>query len=137
MVQTGENAMSATRSTSTVWRHHDHFEPDQNLDPQAQRRLRGHLEQIDYIAYAANREVVGGAMKEVDATAFQKLAVAAAQARARWVTAALAASDDAAPMTQAQLDQLAEVRRAFQELSDAYEGLRRLVERGYLTYAAR
>ena len=38
---------------------HEHFEPDTGNDPQAQRRLRGHLEQIDYTAYASNREVVG------------------------------------------------------------------------------
>jgi hypothetical protein len=126
--------MSATRSTSVISRSNDHFEPAEDLDPQAQRRLRGHLEQIDYIAYAANREVVGVALRAADARTFQRLAVAAAQARARWVGAALSASESGQPLTATQLEQLADLRRSFQEMSDAYEGLRRLVERGYLTY---
>ena len=56
---------------------HEHFEPGDDLDPQAQRRLRGHLEQIDYTAYAANREVVGAMLGTTDAQKFQKLGVAA------------------------------------------------------------
>ena len=127
--------MSITRSTSVISRSNDHFEPDQDLDPQAQRRLRGHLEQIDYIAYAANREVVGAALPAADARAFQRLAVAAAHARARCqVGAALSASESGHPLTAAQLDQLADLRRSYQEMSEAYEALRRLVERGYLSY---
>ena len=125
--------MSVTR-TKSAWLASDHFEPDHNLDPQAQRRLRGDLEQIDYIAYAASREVVGGALKATDARAFQKLAVAAAQARARWVAFALSASEPGQPLSAAQVDKLAELRRAFQEMTDAYEAMRRLVERGYLSY---
>jgi hypothetical protein len=126
--------MSATRSTSVISRSNDHFEPEPDLDPQAQRRLRGHMEQIDYIAYAANREVVGAALPAADASTFERLAVAAAQARSRWLAAALSASELGQPLTADQLDQLADLRRAFQEMSEAYEGLRRLVERGYLNY---
>ena len=69
--------MSVTR-TSNVRRSHDHFEPDGSLDPQAQKRLRGHIEQIDYTAYASNREVIGQMLGQADAAKFQKLAVAAA-----------------------------------------------------------
>ena len=29
---------------------------------------------------------------------------------------------------------LAELRRSYEELSDAYEGMRRMVERGYLSF---
>ncbi len=36
----------------------DHFEPQETTDPQAQRRLRGQLEQIDYTAFAANKEAL-------------------------------------------------------------------------------
>jgi hypothetical protein len=129
--------MSTARSTSSVWRSSDHFEPDENLDPQAQRRLRGHLEQIDYIAYAANREVVGAALQNTCAASFQRLAVAAAQARVRWVAASLAATESGQPLTREQIDKLADLKRSFHEISDAYEAMRRMVERGYVAYAAR
>jgi hypothetical protein len=120
--------------TSSVRRTSDHFEPDANLDPQAQRRLRGHLEQIDYIAYMCNREVVGATLSKIDGKAFQRLGVAAAQARIRWVATALAAAESGQPLSRAQVDQLTELRRSYEEISDVYEAMRRLVERGYLTY---
>jgi hypothetical protein len=62
----------------------DHFEPE-NSDPMEQRRLRGHLEQIDYTAFAANQAVLGQTPGTLDLASFQRLAVAAAQARALWV----------------------------------------------------
>jgi hypothetical protein len=34
----------------------------------------------------------------------------------------------------AQVEQLALLRKTFQELSEAYEAMRRMVERGYLCY---
>jgi hypothetical protein len=120
--------------TSSVRRTSDHFEPDANLDPQAQRRLRGHLEQIDYIAYVSNREVVGATLNKIDGKAFQRLGVAAAQARTRWVATALMAAESGQPLSRAQVDQLAELRRSYEEISDVYEAMRRLVERGYLAY---
>ena len=56
----------STKMTSSTRRHSDHFEP-QDTDPQEQRRLRGQLEQIDYAAYIATREVLGQALTGVDA----------------------------------------------------------------------
>ena len=81
--------MTMTR-TATIRRAMDHFEPEADSDPQAQRRLRGYLEQIDYTAYAANLAVLAPVVGEVDAARFQRLAVAAAQARAQWAAEALA-----------------------------------------------
>ena len=48
----------------------DHFEPDDEVDPKLQRQLRGHLEQIDYAAYAANKKVLGATLGAVDAERF-------------------------------------------------------------------
>ncbi|MDZ4320709.1 MAG: hypothetical protein U1A07_18010 [Phenylobacterium sp.] len=90
----------STKITSSVRRHSDHFEP-QDTDPHEQRRLRGQLEQIDYAAYVANKELIGQALTGLDAASLQKLAV---------LTAA---------------------RTAFDELAEVYEALRRMVERGY------
>ncbi|MDI6625620.1 MAG: hypothetical protein QME55_12880 [Brevundimonas sp.] len=122
----------ATIQTTTYRRQRDHFEP-QDADPQEQRRLRGLLEQIDYSAFVANREVIGAALSGLDAAVFQRLAIQTATARAKWVGEALRQSDSGAPSTPDQIARLTSARTAYEELAEAYEGLRRMVERGYLT----
>ena len=114
----------------------EHFEPDTDSDPHAQRRLRGQLEQIDYTAYASNKEVAGQTISGVDAQKFQRLAVAAALARSRWVGAALAATESTQPPSAAQVANLGQLREAYDELTAVYDAMRRMVERGYLTFAA-
>ena len=118
--------------TSSTRRSRDHFEP-QDSDPQEQRRLRGTLEQIDYTAFISNREVIGSALSVIDAAMFQRLAVSVATARTKWVAEALRLSESGSPVTPDQTERLTAFRSAFEELSEAYEGLRRMVERGYLT----
>jgi len=125
--------MSVTR-TQTILRESDHFMPDESSDPQAQRRRRGHLEQIDYIAYAANRAVIGKVLGATDQKKFQRMAMAVASARARWVSTALAASEAGAILSHAQVQQLAQLRQAYEELAEAYDGLRRLIDRGYVSH---
>ena len=115
----------------------DHFEPEAALSPEEARKLRGHLEQIDYAAFAANREVVSAAMGSVDLAKFQKLAIATAHARAKWVAAAVEMGSASPSLTPDQIAQLSTLRNAFEELSEAYEAMRRMVERGYLGYLAR
>ena len=115
---------------------HEHFEPDTDSDPHAQRRLRGQLEQIDYTAYASNREVVSQTIPGVDAKKFQRLAVATALARSRWVAAALAATESTQPPSAGQVANLTQLREAYEELTAVYDAMRRMVERGYLAFAA-
>ena len=122
----------STIQTSSYRRQRDHFEP-QDTDPQEQRRLRGLLEQIDFAAFVANREVIGHALPKLDAAMFQRLAVQTATARAKWVSEALRQSESGAPSTPDQIARLTAARNAYEELAEAYEGLRRMVERGYLT----
>ena len=122
----------STIQTSTYRRQRDHFEP-QDIDPQEQRRLRGLLEQIDYSAFVANREVIGATLKGLDAGVFQRMAVQTATARAKWVAEALRQSESGAPSTPDQIARLTSARAAYEELAEAYEGLRRMVERGYLS----
>ena len=121
----------STVLTQSYRRQRDHFEP-QDLDPQEQRRLRGLLEQIDYAAYVANRELIGHALAQVDVGAFQKLAVLTAKARARWGAEAVRLAESGAPATPDQVARLTAARTAYDELSEAYDALRRMVERGYL-----
>jgi MFS superfamily sulfate permease-like transporter len=111
----------------------DHFVPDVSEDTAAQRRLRGQLEQIDYTAYASNKEVVGAMLGHADAQKFQRIAVAAASARAQWVKEALAMSEKV-HLDAAQSQRLADLRKAYEELTEVYEAMRRMVERGYLVY---
>ncbi|MDP1632659.1 MAG: hypothetical protein Q8L66_14685 [Caulobacter sp.] len=126
--------MSVTR-TNSFRRQNDHFEPEDQSDPQAQRRIRGLLEQIDYTAFAANKSVISQALGAGDPRKFQRLAVAAAAARATWVAQALAVSAGGGQMTPQDLSQLTHLRATFEELAEAYEAMRRMVERGYVSYA--
>ena len=113
----------------------DHFEPDDEMDPKVQRQLRGHLEQIDYLAYTANRTVMGAALSAVDAKKFERLALATAQARAMWVAMGVAAGVPGHSLKAEQIAELTRLRMAFQEeLTEVYEAMRRMVERGYIEY---
>jgi hypothetical protein len=127
--------MSSTR-TNTRRIVGDHFEPDETMDPKAQRQLRGYLEQIDYTAYAANRTVMGAALASVDAKKFERVALATAQARARWVATGIAAGDPGRALTPEQIEELARLRSGYEELAEVYEAMRRMVERGYIELAA-
>lgn len=128
--------MSSIASNSAQNRS-ERFEPEPALDPSEQRKLRGHLEQIDYAAFAANRAVVAQALGRTDLPKFERLAVAAAHARARWVAAAVEMTETGGVLTQDQITQLAGLRKTFEELTEAYDAMRRMVERGYLGYASR
>lgn len=127
--------MSVTR-TGSFRRTYDHFEPESDPDPHAQRRTRGLLEQIDFTAYAANKELIGQALGQGDIKKFQRLAIACAQARAVWIAQALAFSASGGKLSSGDLAQLNHLRATFEELTEAYEGMRRLVERGYLQMPA-
>jgi hypothetical protein len=125
--------MSTTR-TSSIRRMGEHFEPQLSDDPQIQSRLRGQLEQIDYTAFASNREILGQALGQVDIHKFQRMAVSTACARAAWVGAAMAAAEGGHALSAEQVAKLAHLRAAYEEMTEAYEALRRMVERGYLTF---
>ena len=125
--------MSST-VTNSFRRPHDHFEP-QDTDPQTQRRLRGQLEQIDYTAFASNTAVIAQVVGNSDSGKFQRMAVAAAMARARWVAEAVAMTESGAAITAEQTARLAALRTAYEELAEVYEAMRRMVERGYLIYS--
>ena len=71
-------------------------------------------------------------LASVDAGHFQRLAIVVATARAKWVAEALRQSESGAPSTPDQIARLTAARTAFEELSEAYEGLRRMVDRGYV-----
>ena len=118
-----------------LFRSGDHFEPT-DVDPQVQRRLRGYLEQIDYTAFASNKAVLGATVPHADGARFQRLAVATATARAKWVAEAATMTDAGATLSEAQVARLAHLRSTYEELAAVYEATRRMVERGYVAYRA-
>ncbi len=119
--------------TQSYRRQKDHFQPE-DMDPQEQRRLRGQLEQIDYTTYLANREIITHTIGKITTADFEKMAARTAQARARWIAEALRLTHSGAAQPSPELyTRLTQSRVAYEELAEAYEGLRRMVERGYLT----
>jgi hypothetical protein len=132
-LRAGGKAMSSTR-TNLRRVVGDHFEPDDAMDPKAQRALRGQLEQIDYTAYDANRKVMGAALAGVDAKKFERVALVTAQARALWVAKGIASTESGRPLTPEQKAELEHLRSSYEELAEVYEAMRRMIERGYLEY---
>lgn len=124
--------MSTIRTSSVRRTAYDHFEPQTDDDPHAQRRVRARLEQIDYAAFAANKELIGALIGDLSPERLQRLAVATAHARARWAAEALAAADQGPGVAAERVRAIAEARVAFEELAEAYDAVRRMVERGYV-----
>lgn len=120
--------------TNTVRRVHDHFEPEISDDPQVQKRMRAQLELMDYTAFVANREAIARDVGALDVAAIQRMAVATAHARAAWVRKAMAISENSSLPNPRLVEDLAEARAAYDEIAAAYEGMRRLVERGYVAF---
>ena len=61
---------------------------------------------------------------------------ASALARAAWVSEALSQTQVPSPLNAEQVTKLKNLRGAYEELSESYEAMRRMVERGYLTMPA-
>jgi len=112
----------------------DHFQPESTLDPSDLRRLRAHLNQIDAATFEANRTALAKTVGRVDARSFQKLALCTAVARAQWVSAALEMSNKPHPLSPAEISRLSALRVEYLELKEAYEAMRRMVERGYICF---
>jgi hypothetical protein len=100
--------------------------------PQGSADVEHHDLEIDYTAFISNREVIAASLSIIDAATFQRLAVTVATARTKWVSEALRLSESGSPVTPDQTARLTAHRNAYDELSEAYEGLRRMVERGYI-----
>ena len=71
-----------------------------------------------------------------DLERFQRLAVATANARGRWVAHAIAVSQKSESSAE-DIAKLGAYRTAFEELTESYNALRRLVERGYVPLRAK
>ena len=77
--------------------------------------------------------MIGHALNGVDAASLQKLAVMTATARAKWVAESLRLAHSGSAVTPDQVARLTAARTAYDELAEAYEALRRIIERGYIS----
>ncbi|HVY84812.1 MAG TPA: hypothetical protein VG943_06750 [Caulobacterales bacterium] len=112
----------------------ERFQRALELDPQEQRKLLAHLEEVDAATFEANRQVLARTVGRVDVRTFKRLASAAANARAHWVAAAVEMTEKAASASPADIARLAALRTAYEEMTQVYDAVRRMVERGYLCY---
>jgi hypothetical protein len=107
------------------------FIPPELMDPHAQMKLKAVLEQIDYAAFASNREILGKAFHDIDQKTIQRFAISAANARTRYIKHALDVVDGGRVPTDEQIEELRHLRETYEELVAAFDATRRLVERGY------
>ena len=125
-------------SNSTVnraWRiGTEHFQPDAGADHKAQRQIHGNVETVEYLAYEATRSTLGARMPSVTEVQLKKLANAAAEARRQWVSTAVLFAEQSIALNEDQTKKLTLLRMAYDELTEAYSALRRMVERSYVQF---
>lgn len=101
------------------------------LDPKARKALKAALAQMDLAVYAANQEIIGRLLPDLDQQDVVRFAVVVAEQRAHYVKEALRLTRAKREPTPAEIAGLAALRAGYDELSAAFEALRRLIERGY------
>ncbi len=108
--------------------------PDGISDRQRLRAEQIFFEELEQGVRTANREIIGARIPELNKDKIHALAVMVGRLRASYLELAFqlcAAGDGAAPDATI-IEGLRARRRMFEEARDAYEALRRAVERGYI-----
>lgn len=112
----------------------DHLVSKDMLDRDSARKLHKFLEEIEMGIFSANREVIRKAVPELTRESFMAFAVRVAEARARYIKAALELSAKANPAPE-EIAGLKAAREANDELVQAFEATKRVIERGYTSLA--
>lgn len=112
----------------------DHFVTKDMLDRESQRKLQKFLEDVEMSIFTANREVMKKAVPELTRESFVAFSVRVAEARARYIKIALELSAKANP-TPDDIAHLRKAREANDELLQAFEATKRVIERGYTLLA--
>lgn len=108
----------------------DHLVSKDMLDRDTARKLQKFLEEIEMAIFSANREVIKKAVPELNRDSFMAFAVRVAEARARYIKAALDLSAKANPSPE-DIAHLKAAREANDEMMHAFEATKRIIERGY------
>lgn len=112
----------------------DHLVSKDMLDRESQRKLQKFLEEVEMAIFSANREVLKKSVPELTREAFMAFAVRVAESRARYLKIALELSAKSNP-TAEDIAGLKAAREANDELMQAFEATKRVIERGYTTLA--
>ena len=112
----------------------DHLVSKDMLDRDSARKLHKFLEEIEMGIFSANREVIHKAVPELTRESFMAFAVRVAEARARYIKAALELSAKPNPSPE-DIAHLKAAREANDELVQAFEATKRVIERGYTSLA--
>ncbi|MDP6883537.1 MAG: hypothetical protein QF830_05325 [Rhodospirillales bacterium] len=101
-------------------------------DPEQLRVYTRFIEEIEMALRAANREIIGNQIPELDKECFFRLAVAVAKLRADYLKAVLSLDWEADGIDIAGVQ---DKRTIYEEASKAFEALERTIERGYVDIA--
>lgn len=114
----------------------DHLMTREMLDKRALHALAAFRDEVEMAIFSANTEIIGRETPGLTRDSFMKLAVAVAEARARYIKVAieLAATAGKKPPRE-MIDALAEARRAYDEIMHAFQAVERVIERGYIPVA--
>lgn len=112
----------------------DHLVSKDMLDRESQRKLQKFLEEVEMAIFSANREVLKKTVPELTREAFMAFAIRVAESRARYLKIALELSAKPNP-TAEDIAGLKAAREANDELMQAFEATKRVIERGYTTLA--
>ncbi len=101
-------------------------------DPEQLRVYRRFIEEIEMALRAANREIIGKQIPELDKESFFRLAISVAKLRANYLKAVLGLDweDDGIDIAAVQSK-----RAVYEEAAKAFEALERIIERGYVDIA--
>ncbi|WP_341913081.1 hypothetical protein [Ferrovibrio terrae] len=112
----------------------DHLVSKEMLDRESARKLQKFLEEVEMAIFSANREVMKKAVPELTRDSFMAFAVRVAEARARYLKIALELATITNPSAD-DIGRLKAAREANDELVQAFEATKRVIERGYTLLA--
>lgn len=101
-------------------------------DPEQLRIYMRFTEEIEMALRAANREIIGKDIPELNKESFFRLAVSVAKLRADYLKAVLGVDWEDAGL---DIGAVQRKRALYEEASKAFEALERIIERGYVDIA--
>ena len=96
---------------------------------------RRFMEEVEMAVRAANQEIIGQQIPQLDRKAFFRLAVSIARLRAGYLDAVMSLDWDHADAKA--VAQVGERRAVFEEARAGFEALQHAFERGYISFEAR
>jgi hypothetical protein len=114
----------------------DHLMTREMLDKRALHALAAFRDEVEMAIFNANTEIIDRETPGFTRDSFMKLAIAVAEARARYIKVAIEVAAVAGKTPPREMiDALAEARRAYDEILHAFQAVERAIERGYISVA--